>query len=156
MSPVKPIPENYPRVTPYLYVDGAADAIAFYTKVFGATERMRMGGPDGKVGHAELQIGNSVVMLADEFPDMGAKSPRTIGGSPVSMLVYVEDVDQTFDAAIKAGAQVVQPVDTKFYGDRSGMFEDPFGHSWSVATHVEDVPPEELETRAAAAMSGEH
>ena len=117
---------------------------------------MRMGGPDGKVGHAELQIGNSVVMLADEFPDMGAKSPRTIGGSPVSMLVYVEDVDQTFDAAIKAGAQALQPVDTKFYGDRSGMFEDPFGHSWSVATHVEDVPPEELEKRAAAAMSGEH
>jgi PhnB protein len=150
---VKPIPEGYPRVTPYLIVDGASAAIDFYTSVLGATERMRMSAPGDKVGHAELEIGNSVIMLADESPDMGAHSPRTVGGTPVSLHVYVEDADSTFERAVEAGAKVMQPVEDKFYGDRSGSFEDPFGHRWHVATHVEDVPPSEMEKRAAAAMS---
>jgi PhnB protein len=150
---VKPIPEGYPRVTPYLMVDGASSAIDFYTSVLGATERMRMSAPEDKVGHAELEIGNSVIMLADESPEMDARSPRTVGGTPVSLHVYVEDADATFERALEAGAKMLQPVEDKFYGDRSGSFEDPFGHRWHVATHVEDVPPEEMEKRAAAAMS---
>jgi PhnB protein len=154
MSPVKPIPDGYPRVSPYLVVDGAAQAIDFYTQVLGATERMRMGAPEGKVGHAELQIGDSVVMLADEFPDMGALSPKTVGGTPVTLGVYVEDVDATFDRAVKAGAKSLRPVENQFYGDRSGQFEDPFGHHWSVSTHVEDVPPDEMAKRAQAMMAG--
>ncbi len=148
MADVKPIPDGYPRVTPYLIVDGGDDAIRFYTQVLGARERMRMGGPDGKVGHAELELGDSLIMLADEYPDMGAVSPKTVGGSPVTLHVYVEDVDQTFQAALDAGATERQAIETKFYGDRGGEFEDPFGHRWSIATHVEDVPPEELEQRA--------
>jgi PhnB protein len=151
---VQPIPEGYNTVTPYLAVDGAAKAIEFYTRVLGATERMRMPGPDGRVGHAELQIGDSVVMLADEFPDMGARSPKTIGGTPVSIMVYVEKVDDVFKQALESGATSLQPVEDKFYGDRSGMFEDPFGHQWTVSTHVEDVPPDEMAKRAAAFMSG--
>ena len=147
------IPEGYPRVTPYLIVDGASAAIDFYTSVLGATERMRMSAPDDRVGHAELEIGDSVIMLADESPEMDARSPRTVGGTPVSLHVYVEDADSTFERAIGAGATALQQVEDKFYGDRSGSFEDPFGHRWHVATHVEDVPPGEMEKRAAAAMS---
>ena len=153
MANVKPIPDGYPRVTPYLYIDGAGAAIDFYGTVLGATERMRMGGPDGKVGHAELEIGNSVIMLADEHPDMGALGPKTIGGTPVSISVYVEDVDAVFEQALKKGAKELRAVDDQFYGDRSGMFEDPFGHHWNVATHVEDVPADEMAKRAAA-MAG--
>jgi PhnB protein len=154
MSPVKPIPDGYPRVTPYLHVDGAAKAIDFYTKVLGAKERMRMDGPDGKIGHAELEIGDAVVMLADEYPDMRAVGPKTVGGTPVTIFVYVEDVDKTFKTAVEAGAKELQAVEDKFYGDRSGMFEDPFGHQWSIGTHVEDVPPEEMAKRAAAMAEG--
>ena len=153
MANVKPIPDGYPRVTPYLYIDGAGAAIDFYGAVLGATERMRMGGPDGKVGHAELQIGDSVIMLADEHPDMGIRGPKTIGGTPVAISVYVEDVDAVFERALKEGATELRAVDNQFYGDRSGQFEDPFGHHWSVATHVEDVPPDEMAKRAAA-MAG--
>jgi PhnB protein len=152
---VNPIPDGYPRVTPYLIVDGAAAAIDFYTSVLGATERMRMGGPEGKIGHAELEIGDSVIMLADEHPEMDAIGPKTVGGAPVSMHVYVEDADVVFGRAIEAGAKVLRAVEDKFYGDRSGGFEDPFGHHWHVATHVEDVPPDEMSKRAAdAAASG--
>jgi PhnB protein len=154
MPTVNPIPEDYPRVIPYLSVDGAADAIAFYATVFGATERVRMDGPDGKVGHAELQIGESVVMLADTFPEMGGKSPKTIGGTPVTIMVYVEDVDACFDRAIDNGATATRKVEDQFYGDRAGQFEDPFGHVWFVASHVEDVSPEEMAKRAAASMGG--
>jgi PhnB protein len=150
---VKPIPEGYPRVTPYLIVEGASAAIDFYTSVLGATERMRMEAPEGRIGHAELDLGDSVIMLADESPEMDARGPRTVGGSPVSLHVYVEDADATFERALEAGAKTLQPVQDKFYGDRSGSFEDPFGHRWHVATHVEDVPAEEMESRAAAAMS---
>lgn len=154
MSPVKPIPEGYPRVSPYLVVDDAAQAIDFYTKVFDAKERMRMPAPGGKVGHAELQIGESVVMLADAFPDMGYESPKKVGGTAVTISVYVEDVDTTFDTAVKAGAKNLRAVENQFYGDRSGQFEDPFGHRWSVSTHVEDVSPDEMAKRAAKMMEG--
>ena len=151
---VKPIPDGYPQVTPYLFVDGAQAAIDFYTSVFGATERMRMPGPDGRIGHADLRLGESLLMVADEFPEMGGRSPRTVGGSPVIISLYVEDVDAVFERAVQAGATVVRAVETQFYGDRAGQFEDPFGHQWSVATHVEDVPPDEMERRAAQATGG--
>ncbi len=154
MADVKPVPDGYPRVTPYLCVDGAEAAIEFYSKVLGAQERMRMPAPGGKLGHAELLLGDSLVMLADEFPDMGVLGPRSIGGSPVTISVYVDDVDATFDAALEAGATSVRPVENQFYGDRTGQFEDPFGHRWSVATHIEDVPPDEMEKRMAEAMGG--
>jgi len=147
---VKPIPDGYPRVSPYLIVDGAAKAIDFYTTVLGANERMRMGGPDGKVGHAELVLGDSLIMLADEFPDMGAAGPKKVGGSPVTINVYVEDADATFKRAIDNCAKVLRAVEDKFYGDRGGEFEDPFGHKWSVQTHIEDVSPEEMQKRMAA------
>jgi PhnB protein len=150
MSDVKPIPDNYPRVTPYLYIDGAAEAIEYYGKVLGATERGRMGGPDGKIGHAELEIGDSLVMLADEHPDMGALGPKKVGGSPVTIHVYVEDVDAAFERAIEGGGKEIRAVQDQFYGDRSGMFEDPFGHTWNVASHVEEVSPDEMAKRAAA------
>src|SRR5215208_5491785 len=153
MADVNPIPEGYPQVTPYLCVDGAQAAIDFYTSVLGAKERMRMPGPDGKLGHAELELGNSVIMLADEVPDMGAVSPKTVGGSPVTLHVYVEDVDRVFEQAVQAGAKATRDVEDQFYGDRSGQFEDPYGHKWNVASHVEDVPPDEMEKRAAEAMS---
>lgn len=149
----KPIPDDYPRVTPYLYIDGASAAIDFYCSVLGAKERTRMSGPDGRVGHAELDLGDSMIMLADQNPDMDARGPRAIGGTPVSLHTYVEDADSVFDRAIQAGAKVLRPVEDQFYGDRSGQFEDPFGHRWNVATHVEDVPPEEMKKRAAAAMT---
>ncbi len=150
----KPIPDGYPQLSPYLCIEGAAAAIDFYTEILGAKERVRMPAPGGKVGHAELQLGDSVVMLSDEFPDMGNQSPKTVGGTPVVLSVYVEDVDDVFGRAVKAGATVVSPVTTQFYGDRSGLFEDPFGHRWSVATHVEDVAPDEMARRAAEAMGG--
>jgi PhnB protein len=153
MSPVKPIPDGYPRVSPYLVVDDGAKAIDFYTQVLGATERMRMPAPGGKVGHAEVQFGDSVVMLADEFPEMGAVSPKTVGGTPVTLGLYVEDVDRTFDAAVQAGAKALRPVENQFYGDRSGQIEDPFGHRWSISTHIEDVPPDEMAKRAQQMMS---
>jgi PhnB protein len=153
MADVKPIPEGYPSVMPYLIVDGGVAAIEFYGKVLGATERMRMPGPDGKIGHAELEVGDSLIMLADEHPEVGAVGPKTVGGTPVTIHVYVEDVDDVFQRAIDAGAKELRGVEDQFYGDRSAQFEDPFGHRWSVATHVEDVPPEEMEKRAAA-MAG--
>jgi PhnB protein len=154
MSPVKPIPEGYPRVIPYLVVDDGAKAIEFYTQVLGATERMRMPAPGGKIGHAELQFGDSVVMLADAFPDMGYQSPKKIGGTPVTISLYVEDVDKTFAAALQAGATSLREIENAFYGDRTGQFEDPFGHRWNVATHVEDVPPDEMAKRAQEMMAG--
>jgi PhnB protein len=148
-----PIPKDYPRVTPYLIVDGAGDAIDFYGSVLGATERMRMAGPDGRVGHAELAIGDSMIMLADEHLEIDVRGPRTVGGTPVTLHVYVDDADSVFARAIEAGAKSLRPVEDKFYGDRSGQFEDPFGHRWDVATHVEDLAPEEMSKRAAAAMA---
>ena len=156
MSPVKPVPDGYPRVSPYLCVNGGTAALEFYKSVFGATERMRMPAPDGRIGHAELQFGDSVIMLADEYPEMDIRSPRAIGGTPVTISVYVEDVDAVFNRAVAAGAKSLRAVETQFYGDRSGQFEDPFGHRWSVATHVEDVAPDEMERRAANAMSGQN
>jgi len=149
MANVKPIPDDYPQVSPYLCVDDAGAALDFYSKVLGAKERMRMAEPDGRIGHAELQLGDSVIMLADEYPDIGIRSPKAFGGSPVTLSVYVEDVDAVFDRAIAAGAKSLRPVKNEFYGDRSGQFEDPFGHRWSVASHVEDVSPEEMERRSA-------
>jgi PhnB protein len=147
---VKPVPEGYHTATPYLVIKDAARAIEFYKKVFGATELMRMPDPSGKIGHAEIKIGDSPIMLADEFPDMGYRGPQALGGSPVSILLYVADVDAVFNKAVAAGAKVVKPLQDQFYGDRSGFIEDPFGHLWSIATHVEDVPPEEMERRVAA------
>ena len=149
----KPIPDDYPRVTPYLIVDGAGAAIDFYCSVLGATERVRMPGPDGRVGHAELQLGDSIIMLADENAQMDVRGPRAIGGTPVSLHVYVADSDAVFERAVQAGAKALHAVEDRFYGDRSGQFEDPFGHRWNVSTHVEDVPPEEMSKRAAAAMA---
>jgi PhnB protein len=154
MAAVKPIPDGYPRVSPYLYVDGAAAAIEFYGKVFGAKERVRMPMPGGRVGHAELEIGDSLIMLADEAPDMDARGPKAIGGSPVTLSIYVEDVDSVIDRAVAAGATSVRPVKDQFYGDRSGLFEDPFGHRWNVATHVEDVTPEDMGKRMEEAIAG--
>ncbi len=149
MANVKPIPDGYPQVSPYLSVDDAGAAIDFYSSVLGAKERMRMADPDGRIGHAELQLGDSVIMLADEYPDIGIRGPKAIGGSPVTLSVYVEDVDAVFDRALAAGAKSLRPPKNEFYGDRSGQFEDPFGHRWSVASHVEDVSPEEMERRSA-------
>jgi PhnB protein len=150
MSKVSHIPKGYQAVTPYLIIKGAAQAIDYYKKVFGATELFRMDGPDGKVGHAELQIGDSHIMLADENPSMGTghASAATIGGSPVSLYLYLPDVDAVVDRAVAAGAKILKPVQDQFYGDRSGFIQDPFGHLWGVATHVEDVSPEEMEERA--------
>ena len=154
MAAVKPVPEGYPQVTPYLVVDGAGAAIEFYGKVLGATERMRLPGPDGTIGHAELQLGDSLIMVADEAPQLGLRGPRAIGGTPVTISVYVEDVDGVVERAAQAGARVLRPVEDQFYGDRSGQFEDPFGHRWSVATHVEDISPEEMNRRAADLAGG--
>ena len=151
-SSVRPIPEGYHSVTPYLAVDGAAAAIEFYKTAFGATEVMRMPAPGGKVGHAEIRIGDSRIMLADEYPDMGFRSPRAYGGSPVGLHLYVEDVDAVARQAVAAGAREVKPVKDQFYGDRTGSFEDPFGHVWHIATHKEDLSEGELKRRAEAAM----
>lgn len=144
-----PIPQGYPQVMPYLIVDGAADAIEFYKMMLGASERLRMPGPDGRIGHAELSVGDAVIMLADESPDMGARGPRSVGGSPVTIHVYVNDVDAAFERATGAGAKTLQEIEDRFYGDRSGQLEDPFGHHWNLSTHVEDVSPEEMSRRAA-------
>jgi len=152
-SAVKPIPEGYHSVTPYLIISGAADAIEFYKKAFGAIELLRMPYPDGKIGHAEIKIGDSPIMLADEVPDMKYLSPKTLGGSPVSILLYVEDVDTVFNRAVAAGATQDRPVEDKFYGDRAGSLIDPFGHTWHLATHKEDVTPEEMERRSKAAAA---
>jgi PhnB protein len=147
---VKPVPDGYHTVTPYLIVGDAARDIDFYKKAFGATEIGRMARPDGKVMHAEIQIGDSRIMLADECPEMGARSPQTIGGSPVTIHLYVKDVDALFKQAVAAGAKVTRPVQDQFYGDRSGGVEDPSGHAWYLSTHKEDVTPDELHKRAAA------
>jgi PhnB protein len=149
---VKPIPEGYYSVTPYLVVDDAARAIEFYKEAFGATELMRMPGPDGKIGHAEIKIGNSPVMLADEAPAMGAKSGKTLGGSPVGLMIYVEDCDTVFKRALAAGGTEVRPLTDQFYGDRSGTLLDPYGLQWTVSTHMEDIAPEEMGRRAAEYM----
>ncbi|MBT2510500.1 VOC family protein [Streptomyces sp. ISL-98] len=149
---VQPIPEGYPRVTPYLCVDGAAAAIDFYVSVLGAEERMKMPAPGGKIGHAELALGNAVIMLADEYPDMGFRSPKAVGGTPITLHVYMEDVDTVFAKALARGAKELSPVKDEFYGDRTGQLEDPFGHRWSIASHIEDVPAEEMEKRAKEAM----
>ena len=152
-SKVKPIPEGYHTVTPYLTVQDGTRALEFYKKAFGAQVVVRMDGPDGKVGHAEIQIGDSRIMLADEVPSMGGKSPQTLGGTPVALMLYVEDVDALFQQALKAGAKEDRPVKDQFYGDRSGSVFDPFGHKWFLATHKEDVSPEEMKRRMAEAMA---
>lgn len=154
---VKAIPDGYHSLTSYLSIKGAADAITFYKKAFGAEELVRMPMPDGRVGHAELQIGDSRFMLADEMPEMSdavTKSPRTLGGTTGGMVVYVTDVDAQFKQAVEAGATVKRPVTDQFYGDRSGTLEDPFGHIWTLSTHVEDVSPDEMKKRMAALPKG--
>jgi PhnB protein len=148
--PVKPIPEGYHTATPYLILDGATEAIDFYKKAFGATELMRFSVPGGKLGHAEIRIGDSIIMMADQSPEMGYKGPRALGGSPVSIMLYVEDVDSVFNRAVASGATVKEPVQDKFYGDRSGTVQDPFGHLWHVATHKEDLSMEEIQRRVKA------
>lgn len=152
--PVKPIPDGYQAVQPYLIVDGAAKAIEFYKTVLGAAERLRLDAPGDKVGHAELTIGGSVIMLADEHPEIGAVGPRTVGGSPVGIMVYLPDVDAAVERAVAGGAKLASPVENKFYGDRTATIEDPFGHKWYLATHVEDVSPDEMARRAAAMHAG--
>ncbi|MGA9977187.1 MAG: VOC family protein [Candidatus Sulfotelmatobacter sp.] len=149
MNTVSYIPKDYNTVTPYLIIKDAAQAIEYYKKVFGATETVRMNGPDGKVGRAELKIGNSVIMLADENPAMGQghSSAATIGSSPVSLYIYLPDVDRVVKQAAAEGAKILKPVEDQFYGDRSGFIQDPFGHLWGIATHVEDVSPQELKER---------
>ena len=149
MSKVSPIPEGYTSVTPYLIVKDAAKAIEYYKKVFGAKEIFRMDGPNGKVGHAELQIGNARIMLADENPSMGQghSSATSIGSSPVSLYLYIPDVDRVVERAVAEGAKILKPIQNQFYGDRSGFVQDPFGHFWGIATHVEDVSPQEMEER---------
>jgi PhnB protein len=149
----QPIPEGYHTVTPYLAVEDATEAIEYYTKAFGAKERVRMETPDGKVGHAELEVGDSLVMLSDPFPQASTKPPNELGGTTVSVFMYVEDVDAVVKQAVDAGATVTMEVADQFWGDRFGSVKDPFGHLWSIATHVEDVPPEEMAERAKAAMA---
>jgi len=151
---VKPIPEAYHTVTPYLIIEGAAAAIEFYKKAFGAKELFRFPAPEGKIGHAEIKIGDSPIMLADAYPDMGYNGPKSLGGSPVSLMIYVENVDSVFNQAVQAGATVKEAVSDKFYGDRIGSLIDPFGHVWHVSTHKEDVSLEEMERRAKAASAG--
>jgi PhnB protein len=153
----KPIPEGYHSLTPYLSIKGASSALSFYKKAFGAEEIYRLDMPDGRVGHAELQIGDSKIMLADEMPEMAdavTKSPRTLGATTAGFHVYVADVDAQFKRAVEAGATVKRPVQDQFYGDRSGTVEDPFGHIWTLATHIEDVSPEEIKKRMASMPPG--
>lgn len=149
---VQAVPEGYHTATPYLIVDDAARALEFYRKAFGAKERMRFAAPGGKIGHAEITIGDSAIMLADEHPEMGYRGPQAIGGTPVSIHLYVENVDEVFPRAVAAGATALRPVADQFYGDRSGTLRDPFGHVWHVATHKEELSPEEMHRRAQAAM----
>ncbi len=155
MAKVKAIPEGYHTITPNLVVPGAAKAIDFYKKAFGATEIARMPGPNGTIMHAELKVGDSVFMLGEEAPERGAKSPKTLGGSPVSLYVYVENVDQAWDRAIKAGGKSEMPLADMFWGDRAGWLEDPFGHKWGLAQHVADLTPEEMQ-KAQEAFFAEH
>ncbi|MGH2583838.1 MAG: VOC family protein [Dehalococcoidia bacterium] len=150
---VKPIPDGYHTVTPYMYIRGAAQAIDFYKRALSAEELFRMPGPDGTLGHAEIKIGDSVVMLADENPSMGIQSPQSLNGTSFSYLLYVEDVDAAFQRAVDAGATVTRPLENRFYGDRTGVIVDPFGHEWSLATHIEDVSPEEMEKRMQEEMA---
>jgi len=152
---VKPVPAGYHAVTPYLSVRGAAEAIDFYKKALGAKELMRMPGPDGKIGHAEIRIGDSRVMLADEHPEMNFTGPQSYGGTSVHLHVYLPNVDAQVAKALKAGAKLVRPVKDQFYGDRLGTIEDPFGHVWHLATHVEDLSKAEMKKRAAKAAAGE-
>jgi PhnB protein len=152
---VKAIPDGYASVTPYLIIRGASQAIDYYKTVFGAAELFRIPGPDGKLGHAEIRIGNSVIMLADEVPAMDILGPQSLGGSAVGILLYVENVDKVFAQAIAAGGRQDKPLQNQFYGDRSGTIIDPFGHKWTVATHVEDVSPEEMNRRLAAMSQGQ-
>jgi PhnB protein len=151
---VKPIPDGYHAVTPYLTIKDASKAIEFYKKAFQATERMRMPDPSGKIMHAELQIGDSVIMLADESEQMGNKSPQSIGGTPVGFCIYVKEVDAVVKTATAAGATVLKPIQDQFYGDRSGTVQDPFGHIWTIATHIEDVSPDEMRKRMQKACAG--
>ena len=151
--PVKPIPDGYRTITPYLAVDDAAEAIEYYKKAFGAKERARMDAPGGKIGHAELEIGDSLVMLSDAFPQASTSPPKELGGTSASIFMYVEDVDAVVKQAVDAGATVTMEIEDQFWGDRFGSVQDPFGHLWSIATHVEDVPPEEMAERAKAAMA---
>jgi len=153
MSTVKPTPEGFHAVTPYLAVKDAKAAIQFYQQAFGAKEIGRIAMPGGAVGHAELQIGDSRIMLAEEMPDWGNKSPTTLGGSPVGIALYVADVDATYQRALDAGAKVLEPVKDQFYGDRSGSLLDPFGHKWHILTHIEDLSFEEMQTRCDAMFS---
>lgn len=146
-SNVKPIPDGYSVVSPYLIIRGAARALEFYRQVLGAKERMRLPMPNGQIGHAEIEIGGSVIMLSDESPEMGCRGPESFGGSPVSLHVYVEDVDAVVAKAVSHGAKLTRPVEDQFYGDRSGTIVDPFGHTWHLATHVEDVAPDEIDRR---------
>jgi PhnB protein len=150
---VKKIPDGHNRLSPYLIVNGAERAIDFYTKAFGAVETFRHKAPGGKIGHAELRFGDTIVMLADEFPDHDAHGPRKFGGSPVSLHLYCEDVDAVAARATAAGAKVKRPVADQFYGDRLGTLEDPFGHIWHLSMHIEDVSPEELDRRAKKMMA---
>jgi len=151
---VQPIPPGYHSVTPYLCIDGAADAIDFYKKAFGAKERMRMGAPGGKIAHAEITLGDSILMMADEFPEMDFRSPKARGGTPVTLHIYVKNVDQAFARAVEAGATVKQPVKNQFYGDRSGTLQDPYGHIWHLSTHVEELSMMEIKKRGEEAMKG--
>ena len=154
-STVNPIPAGYRSITPYLTIRGAAQAIDYYKKVFGAEELSRMPSPDGRIGHAELKIGDSMIMLSDEFPEMGNHSAQALGGTPVGIMLYVDNVDAVFERAVAAGATVKVPLADQFWGDRFGRLTDPFGNDWSLACHIEDVSPEEMERRAAAAFSKE-
>ena len=151
---VKPIPEGYNTVNAYVAVDDASQAIEFYKRAFGAKERSKMEARRGKIAHAELEIGDSVIMLSDPFPQSPLKTPKEAGGTTASMLIYVEDVDEVVQQAVDAGAKVTMPVENQFWGDRFGRVEDPFGHNWQIATHVEDVAPEEMAKRAEEAMAG--
>lgn len=154
MSTVKAIPAGHRTVTPYLTIKNGVKALEFYKKAFGATESYKLLMPDGRLGHAEIRLGDSVIMLSDEFPEFGGKAPQTLGGSAVSIHLYVEDVDALFKRALAAGAKERKPVMDQFYGDRSGQLEDPFGHLWWVATHKEDVAPEEMQKRVRAMFGG--
>jgi PhnB protein len=150
---VKPIPEGYHSVTPYLAVKGAAKAIDFYKQAFGATELFRMQSPDGNIGHAEIKIGDCIIMIADEYPDMKWLSPTSIGGSGTLLMIYTDDCDAMFNRAVGAGGKETRPLADQFYGDRSGTIEDPFGHKWTIATHKEDLSPDEIDKRAKEAMA---
>jgi uncharacterized glyoxalase superfamily protein PhnB len=153
---VKPVPEGYHTITPHIIVRNAGQALEFYKQAFAAEEQFRMPGPDGRVMHAELRIGDSNLMLCEECPEMGARSPEALTGSPVTLHIYTKDADAAIDRAVKAGATITMPAENAFWGDRYGRVRDPFGHEWSIATHIEDLTPEEIDQRAAAAMGGDH